>query len=76
MKINTEKLSKLADLGDEELWQSMLSIAGSHGQRINAPMPPHEDMERIRRIMRGEEKISLGEAMKLINSYKKKGDKR
>ena len=75
MKINTEKLAKFADLGDEELWQSMLAIASAHGQKINAPMPPHEDMDRIRRIMRGEEKISLGEAMKILNSYKKGGGK-
>ena len=76
MKINTEKLARLADLNDEELWQSMLGIANSHGQKINAPMPPHEEMERMRRIMRGEERISLGEAMKILNSYKKKGDKK
>ena len=75
MKINTEKLAKFADLGDEELWQSMVSIASSHGQKINAPMPAHEDMERIRRIMRGEERISLGEAMKILNNYKKGGGK-
>jgi hypothetical protein len=76
MKINTEKLARLADLNDEELWQSMLGIANSHGQKINAPMPPHEEMERMRRIMRGEERISLGEAMKILNSYKKKGDRK
>ena len=73
MKINTEKLKKYADLNDEELWQAMLGIAGSYGQRINAPMPSHSEMERIRRIMRGEEKISISEAMKLISTYKKKG---
>ena len=76
MKINTEKLARLADLNDEELWQSMLGIANSHGQKINAPMPPHEEMERMRRIMRGEERISLGEAMKILNIYKKKGDRK
>ena len=75
MKINNEKLARLADLNDKELWESMLGIAGNHGQKISAPMPPHEDMERIRRILRGEERISLGEAMKLISSYKKKGGK-
>ena len=73
MKINTEKLAKYAELGDEELWQTMLGIAGNHGHKIEAPMPTHSEMERIRRIMRGEEKIGLGEAMKLLNTYKKGG---
>ena len=70
-----KKLAKLADLNDKELWESMLGIAGNHGQRVNATMPPHGEMERIRRILRGEERISLGEAMKLISTYKKKGGK-
>ena len=76
MKINNEKLKKLADLNDAELWKSMLEMAGSHGQRISSPMPSHSDMERIRRIMRGEERISLGEAMKLLNSYKNGGNQK
>lgn len=73
MKINNEKLKGLASLDDEALWQQMLTIAGGKGHKINSPMPPHEEMERIRRIMRGEEKISLGEAMKILNTYKNGG---
>ena len=75
MKINNEKLARLADLKDEDLWQSMLGIAAGHGQKINAPMPSHTEMDRIRRILRGEERISLGEAMKILSTYKKKGGK-
>lgn len=75
MKINTEKLSKFAELDDASLWSAMLGMAEAHGHKLNAPMPPHEDMNRIRRILRGEEKIGMAEAIKVLNSYKKGGKK-
>lgn len=73
MKINTERLSKFAELDDAALWSAMLGMAEAHGQKINAPMPCHSDMERIRRILRGEEKIGMTEAVRILNSYKKGG---
>ncbi len=73
MKINTERLSKFAELDDASLWSAMLGVAEAHGQKINAPMPSHSDMDRIRRILRGEEKIGMTEAMRILNSYKKGG---
>ena len=71
MKINTERLSKFAELDDESLWSAMLGMADAHGHKIKAPMPSHEEMERIRRIFRGEEKIGMAEAIRVLNSYKK-----
>lgn len=71
MKIDKEKLKKLAEKSDADLWQEILRIAKGHGYSLPETMPKHEDMERIRRAFTGAEKISLSDAAKIMNSYKK-----
>ena len=70
MKINKEQLMKLADKSDAELWAEILAIAGSHGYNLQKTPPRPEDIERIRRALRGAEKISLSEAARIMNTYK------
>ena len=71
MKINKEELKRLAEKPDNELWGEILAMAKSHGYNLPSNPPKHEDIERIRRALTGSEKISLTEAAKIMNSYKK-----
>ncbi len=73
MKINKEEMKKLAEKSDAELWSTILEMAQSHGYDLTKRAPKHEDLEKIRRALSGVEKISLSEAVKLMNSYKNKG---
>ncbi|MBQ4071996.1 MAG: hypothetical protein IJD51_06275 [Clostridia bacterium] len=75
MKINTEGMRAYANLDDRALWAELLKLAESHGYKLKADMPPKELLDRIRRVMRGEEQISLGEGMKILREYKDRGKK-
>ncbi len=71
MKINKEELRKLSEKPDAELWREILSIASSHGYKLPEAAPKHEDLEKIRRALSGTEKISLADAAKIMNNYRK-----
>lgn len=70
MKINKEQMKKLAEKPDSELWAEILAIAGRHGYELQKTPPKPEDIERIRRALSGAEKMSLGEAARIMNNYK------
>ena len=72
MKIDREKLKNYASLGDKELWSEIRAMALQYGYSLAETPPPHSDMERIRSIMLGQEKISMSEGMKMLNNYKQK----
>lgn len=71
MKVNKEQLKKLAEKSDADLWREIHSIAKSHGYTLPEATPSHENIEKIRRTLLGSEKISLSDAAKIMNSYKK-----
>ena len=73
MKIDKERLKMIAQKSDADLWREILSLAESHGYNLPKEQPKSEDIERIRRALSGIEKISLSDAAKIINNYKKKG---
>ena len=70
MKIDYEKMKSYADKNDEALWTEIRAMASKYGYTLPTTPPPHSDMERIRAIMTGKEKIGLSEGMKLLNKYK------
>lgn len=72
MKVNKEQMKRLAEKPDKELWAEIVAMARSHGYTLPNETPSGEDIERIRRAMLGVEKISLTDAAKIINTYKKK----
>ena len=72
MKINKEEIKILAEKGDRELWMGIREIASKNGFNLPETQPPHKDLERIRSIISGKEKIGLSDAMKILNSYKKR----
>lgn len=73
MKINKEELSKIATLPDAQMWQAICSVAQSNGYNLRAREPSHEELEKIRGILRGDIKIGMLDAMRLLNSYKDRG---
>ena len=70
MKFDKSQLEAIAALPDEQLWATVVGIAKGYGFNLPAKTPPHEDIERMRDAVRGD-KINVGEAMRLLNSYKK-----
>lgn len=71
MRINKDELKRLAEKPDAELWGEIILMAKSHGYNLPETPPKHEDIEKIRRALTGSEKISLTDAAKIMNSYKK-----
>lgn len=71
MKFSQEKLDMLAKLNDRELWEQIRVIAKGYGINLPDKAPTHEELEKVRGIMRSGEKISISDAYKIINQYKK-----
>lgn len=71
MKIDKSRLEALAALPDDALWQEVLKMAGSYGYNLPKSTPPHEELEKLRSLVRGT-KINLSDAMKLLNDYKRR----
>lgn len=72
MRIDKEKLSRLAALPDEELWRQVVAIAGAHGLKLGDKAPPHEELEKLRSMVEGGSRLSIATAMKIVNDYKRR----
>ena len=70
MKIDREKLAELCALDDDELWQTVRRLAAQHGFALPERTPSREEMAKMRAAVSGT-KINLGEAVKLINEYRR-----
>lgn len=70
MKINKEELERIAALGDDELWQTVVKMAGSYGFKLPEKTPEHSELEKLRSAVNGN-KLNLTDAVKLLNSYRK-----
>ena len=73
MQINKEMLAKMAGMSDAELWEQLRAVGGGYGYSLSSKQPSHEELERIRLLLRGDVQISPKDAMKLLNQYKNKG---
>ena len=71
-KIDKEELKGYAALDDKALWDMIRTLAGENGFTLKETPASHADLERVRAILLGSEKINMREAIKLINTYKKK----
>ena len=71
MRFDPEKLNALCALPDNELWAQIQSIAASHGISLPKACPSAKTMQEIRSAASGGAKIKLGEAIRVINEYKK-----
>ena len=71
MKMNKDDMRKMAEKDDAELWAEVQKIAASKGFNLGNITPKHEDIEKVRRALLGLERLSLSEATRIINAYKK-----
>ena len=71
MNIDKAKLEALTRLPDDALWAQIRSMAGSHGLTLPEGTPPHAELERLREICRADSKISMLQAMRIINDLKR-----
>ena len=70
MRFDKSQLEAIAALPDDKLWATVVGLAKGYGFNLPEKTPPHEDIERMREAVRGD-KINVGEAMRLLNTYKK-----
>ena len=70
MKLDREKLLGLASLPDAELWRTVVMIGKGHGFTLPDKAPPHEELEKLREIIKDGSKINVMSAFKLLNKYK------
>ena len=72
MKFDKNQLQALAALPDDELWMEVVKIASSFGYSLPEKTPSHNDIQKIRDAINGQ-KISITDAAKILNQYKKMG---
>ena len=72
MRLDKEKIQRLAALPDELLWKEIQSMLKKHGIQLPDRVPNAEDMKRLREAFVLGEGISPMEAARFIGEYKKK----
>ena len=72
MRVDKEKLNALVALPDGELWCEVRKIAKSYGFTLPEKTPCESDMQKLRGAVTGSGKINLGDAVKILNDYKRK----
>ena len=75
MKIDRDKLKAMCEMSDAELWREIRRVAGSHGFTLPEKTPEHSEMEKMRGAMSGGAKLKLGEAVRILNDYKRRQGK-
>ena len=72
MKIDKEKLAELSEKSDFELWNTITSIAKSHGFNLQSTTPSKAEMDKIRALMTSADKINMRDAIRLMQEYKRR----
>lgn len=70
MRLDKEKLDELVALPDDRLWEEVVRMAESFGYSLPRRTPPHDQLEKMRSAVRGD-KINVGEALRLVNKYRR-----
>ena len=73
VKINKEMILQISNMEDKELWRTVTGIAAGYGIKLNQEMPPKEEINRLRELLRSSDRLSLSDALRIIAAYKKKG---
>ena len=71
MKIDKDKLKTYASLDDAALWEEIKKVGGAHGFKLPEKPPAKSELAKVRGALFDCEKINLGEALKVINNYRK-----
>ena len=61
----------LSKMNDRELWEQIRIIAKGHGISLPDKAPTHEELEKVRGLISGGGRISIADAYKIMNQYKK-----
>lgn len=70
MRIDKDKLNELVELSDDELWKKVVEIGSTHGFTLPTKTPAHEELEKLRGIVRDGSRMNMVSAMKLLNKYR------
>ncbi|MBO5790617.1 MAG: hypothetical protein J6V82_02360 [Clostridia bacterium] len=73
MKLDKNKLDELLKQNDDALWAALVSLAASKGFKLPSQTPPPSEMAKLRSLLEHPEKISMTQAIRLLNHYKQKG---
>ena len=71
MRFDKEKLNALIGLPDDELWRTVVTIGKTHGFTLPQKTPPHDELEKLRKIARDGSKMNVGAAMRILSKYAK-----
>ncbi len=70
MKFDPRAMEALLSLDDRALWEKIRAIAGASSISLSETPPPHEELERLRSMMRGNGGGNVAEAMATIARYR------
>ncbi len=70
MKFDPRAMEALLALDDRALWEKIRSIAAASGITLTATVPPHEDLEKLRAMMRGSGQGNVGDALATLSRYR------
>ncbi len=72
MQFDYNMLRSLLSLPDEQLWQTINSIANQNGVNLPKGTPPATELARLRNALGSTQNPNLREAMDIVNEYKKR----
>ena len=62
MRFDKEKLEALIALPDDELWRTVVTIGKTHGFTLPEKAPPHDEIEKLRKIAKDGSKMNVSVA--------------
>ena len=71
MRFDKEKLAELINLPDDQLWKTVVTIGKTHGFVLPERTPPHEELEKLRKIAKDGSKMNVTAAMRILGKYVK-----
>lgn len=75
MRFDANAMAALLALDDAALWAQIRTIAGSAGLALSETPPSHEELERLRAMMRGAGQADMAEAMRTVARFRAGGGK-
>ena len=71
MQFDYNMLRSLLSLSDEQLWQTIHSIATQNGVKLPKNPPPAAELSRLRAALGSTQNPNVHEALQIVNQYKK-----
>ena len=75
MNFDKDKLIALTALPDDALWSEIKKMSSAYGLSLPDKTPSHEELEKLRSMFGGVGKLSLMQAMRVVNDIKRRGNK-